>query len=792
MFTNLIKTSWRSLLRHRLFTALNLLGLALGLTVTIMIVAYVHAELTHDRFHEKGDQIYRVIRQAAVNNNEYLIAITAAPYGPALKNDFPASIKDVVRVMADEGLVTYDQRAFLEKKVYLADKNFFQIFSFPLAKGDPATVLAHPNSIVLTAEMARKYFGESDPMGKTLTLDNRFEFMVTGLVAENQLRSHLDFDFIASLEMFRERDWFNDWWGNRLFTYVLIDNPAEARRVAAGLSGFIDKYLGEDFKRNGARIDPKLQRLSEIYFQKDIRYDRAKHGDRNSVYVFSAVAAFILILACINYMNLTTARAGRRAREIGVRKALGAVRSKLVLQFFTESLLLTFGAIVVAWGGCELLLPYLNSAFGLDLAMDFNSPAVLALLSALLLLVSLLASSYPALLLSSFQPALALKSQSAAKVQGISVRQGLVVFQFCVAIVLIIGTLVIGRQLDYMRHKELGFDEAHVVLIPINHREMRERQEDFVARVRTAPGVLGASAMSGEPGGFHDSMSFSVEGSGQNWRMRTVFADHDYIQTLGLQIVAGRDFSRAFGTDAQQAVLLNETAVKMLGWSNEQALGKMMHNIMFDSTRSRVIGIIGDYHFSSLKDAIEPLVVALRPWCNVVVVKLDARDLRSSLAALESHWKGLSPAYPFEFSFLDETLDQLYWQEQTEATLFTLFGGLSVFIGCLGLFGLAAFSAEQRTREIGIRKVLGASVASVTGLLSQEFVKMVLLANVIAWPVAYFAMNQWLAEFAFRIDLGWWVFALSGAGALLIALVTVCAQAFKAALANPAEALRYE
>ncbi|MGH7493755.1 MAG: ABC transporter permease [bacterium] len=792
MLTNYIKTSWRSLLKQRLFTGINLLGLALGLAVAILILTYVRAELTYDRFHEKGDQIYRVIRQGAVNNNEYLIGVTSAPYGPALLNDFPGSIKKVARVLPDEALVAHEHRAFFEKKFFLADKNFFEVFSFPLAQGDPATVLSNPNSVVLTAAMARKYFGENDPMGQTLIVDNRLEFMVTGVLAEKNLRSHLDFDFIAGLEVYGDRAWFADWWSNALFTYVLIEQREEARRVETRLSAFIDKYLGEDFKRNGARVDPTLQPLAEIYLQKEIRHDPALHGDKNSAHVFFVVAAFILIIACINYMNLATARAGRRAREIGVRKALGAIRSRLMTQFFVESLLLAAGAIVVALAAAELLLPFLNSAFALHLAIDFTHPGVLALLLALLIFVALLASSYPALLLSSFSPATVLKSQAGARVQGFSVRRSLVVFQFCVSIGLIIGTLVIGRQLDYLRHKELGFDEAHVVLIPVNNRDIRVRQDEFTARLRTAPGVLHASATSGEPGGFHDTMSFGVEGSEQNWRMRTVRTDHDYVQTFGLHLVAGRDFSRAFGTDVQQAVLLNETAVRMLGWSNEQALGKSIYNIMFDSTRSRVIGVLGDYHFSSLKDEIDPLVIVLRPSAGKFAVKINARDIQSSLAVIKDIWNSFVPAYPFEFSFLDETLDQLYRQEQRESTLFTIFGFLSIFIACLGLFGLAAFSAEQRAREIGVRKVLGASVASVTGLLSREFVKLVLLANLLAWPVAYFAMNQWLHNYAYRIEIDFSTFVAAGALALLIALMTVSTQAIKAALVNPVEALRYE
>ncbi len=575
-------------------------------------------------------------------------------------------------------------------------------------------------------------------------------------------------------------------------TYVVIGTPREAQRVEAQLPRFIDKYLGTDFQKTGKRIDPTLQPLSNIYFQKDVRYDPVKHGDRQAVTIFALVAAFILILACINYMNLTTARASRRAREIGVRKTFGAHRPKLMLQFFFESLLLTLFSILAAVAAAELLLPVFNAAFNLHLGFDLFAPHVWMWLVGLLLLASLMASSYPALVLSGFQPVTVLKSEMPTSPGNIFIRKGLVVVQFCISVLLIVSTLVIGEQLRYLRTKDLGFNQEQVVLARFNNRDIRQQQETFIARLRTESGIVAASAMTGPPGGFHDTMAFTIEGKDENWRMRTVFTDHEYVETLGLKIVAGRDFSEAFGTDAEEAILLNETAVRTLGWQPEEAIGKQLQNVMLDSTRSRVIGVVQDFHFSSLHSPIEPLAITIRPWGRLVAARVKTEHIQDALTAIEKQWQQISPAYPCETTFLDDAFAQLYQQERTQARLFRIFSALSITIACLGLFGLAAFTAEQRTKEIGIRKVLGATVTGITTLMSKDFVKLILLANLFAWPIAWFAMKQWLENFAYRTSIEWWVFAVAGGLALVIALLTVSTQALRAAMANPVKALRYE
>lgn len=792
MVGNYLKVAARNLWKQKLFSIINLLGFSLGLTVTLLILLYVRSEVSYDSSHKNGDEIYRVLRTADLNGAGYLIGVTSGPFGPALENDFPGTIQQAVRVLPTDGLVTYQNHSFLEKKFYLADADFFEMFSFPLERGDPATVLDQPNSVVLTPEMAQKYFGESDPLGKTILLDEDIEFVVTGVLAPPPGRSHLDFDFLSSIQVLERFDWFHNWWNNNLLTYVRIASPELAEQVKSQFPGFMDKYFAEDFKRTGGRIDLTLMPLSEVYFAKDIRYDQTKHGDKQAVYIFSIIAGFILLLACVNFMNLTTARSGRRAKEIGVRKVLGAFRRELIWQFLTESFLMTLLAILLAATTVELLLPYFNAMFDLGLSVDFTEVGVISALAILLLLVSLLAGSYPAFLLSSFQPQRTLKSQNSPKSHGVLLRKGLVIFQFCVSIFLIIGTLLVGRQLDYLRDKDLGFLGEQVAIVKNNNMEIVRQEEAFKTRLRNEPEILAASAMTGAPGGFHDTMSFGIVGQDQNRRLRTVFTDFDYVKSLGLNIVAGRDFSREFGTDVEKAVLLNETAARNMGWSSEEAIGRVMYNTMTDNVQKEVVGVVADFHFSSLKNEIDPLIITLQSNPRIFAIKIRAGEVQQAVAKIESHWHAIAPAYPLELSFLDDNFFALYKQERTESRLFSSFAFISVIIACLGIFALAAFAAEERTKEVGIRKVLGATVTNVTVLLSLEFVRLVAVANLIAWPLAWFAMNQWLEVFAYRTNIGLGIFLLSGGLALAIALFTVGTQAVKAALANPIESLRYE
>ncbi|MCL6295446.1 ABC transporter permease [Jejuia spongiicola] len=793
MIRNYFKIAWRNLIKNKGFSAINIGGLSVGLTVSIIISIYVFNEYSYDNFHENYDKLYRVLRIGGINDDKYLIGVTSGPFGPALENDFSESIENTVRVMPNDGLVTYKNNSFYEKKVYLADSNFFEIFSFPLKEGVKESALEKPNSVVLTQEMAAKYFGDEDPMGKILQLDDNFELTVTGIMEDLPTNSHLDFDFIVPIAIIKNYEWFNDWWNNSMLTYALIDSPKEAKYVESNLTGFMDKYFAEDFKKNDSRIDLTLQPFSEVYFNNKVRYDRITTGDNTVVKMFLIIAIFILLIASINFTNLTTARSNRRAREIGVRKVLGAIRSKLIWQFFVESLLLTSISILIAIVLVLSILPIFNSYFDLQLSINFLMPKVILMLVAFLLIVTLIAGSYPALLLSSFRPVKVLKSSLSKSSSSIFIRKGLVVFQFSVSFFLIAGTLLISNQLDFMQSKDKGFDDESVVLVRMNNSDIQRNAIAFKNRLKAEPNIISLTTTSGAPGGFHDTYSHTVEQVDGSIRLRTVFADVDYTKTFGLQIVSGRDFSKDFGTDETHAVLINETSAKNLGWTNEEAIGKNIVNTMIEDYGTRkVVGVVKDYHFSSLKDKIDPLIVTADPFSWLLAIKVNAANIKQAIAQIETQWKIIAPNYPFEYTFLDTNLDKLYRKEQQESQLFIIFSILSILIACLGSFALAAYSAEERTKEVGVRKILGSSVFAIFLLLTKDFVKIVFLAIVITSPFAYYFMNKWLQDFAYQVGVNTSIFITAAFVTVFMVLVTVSWQSIKASRNNPIDSLRYE
>jgi len=791
MFKNCFKVALRNFLRHKGYAAINVSGLAIGIACCMVIFLFVRNELNYDRFHENGDRIFRVLRQAVDDGAQRNIGVTSAPFAPALKTDFPSDVEDVLRVMPNDGLVTYGEKSFYEKKFYLADKNFFEFFSYSLLLGRSTEVLSEPNDVVISKAMAQKYFGEENPVGKIFDLDKRFEFRVTGVFDQPSANTHLAFDFVASLAVFQSRPWFSDWWSNNLFTYVRLRDGIGRSSLEPLLPRFMDKYFGEDFRKSGLTMGLMLEPLSDIYLNHATTFDLIQHGDPQSILLFTAIAALMLIVACINYTNLATAKSAGRAREVGVRKVMGAYRRNLIAQFLGESIILALFATLLAAALVEIGLHYFNQWFQLRLSFAHSilSWAVLLFGAGA---VGMLGGGYPAFFLSAFQPANALKSRFKATSHNSFLRQALVVMQFTVSIVLIVCTLVIARQMEFVRTKKLGFDKEQMVVLDIDSRDFYQNRERFKEELLRHADVVSVAAMSGEPGGFHDHFGFDIAGKpGNSWRMRTVFTDYDYSRTLGLKIVAGRDFSREYGTDAE-AILLNETAVKNFGWTNEEALGQEMVITLFDSTRRRVVGVLEDFHFTSLKNEIEPLAVSIGTDHRVITAKIRSTDLPRALDGIKEAFANAVPGYPFAYRFLDESFDSLYQAEQKQQQIFTIFAGLAIFIACLGLYALAAFSAEQRTKEIGIRKVLGSTVVGIVTLLSKDFIRLVALASVVAIPVGYFAMNRWLQEFVYRTTIGAEVFAIACAAGLLISLATVSRQAIKAALANPVESLRYE
>ncbi len=784
MLTNYLKIALRNLMKHKVYTFINIAGLSVGIACCLFIALFIGNELRYDRFHNNGSRIYRVLRQSDMNGKKAGVPWTSGPYAPALKNDFPAEVQYAVRAMPDNALISYGDKSFIEKKILFADSTFFRVFSFPLVQGKPASVLDKPNSIVITGELAQKYFGNQDPIGKVLQYEKgRYTFEVTGVV-EKPANSHLDFEMVASIAQVRNQEWFQGWWNNAMATYVLLAPNVSAAKVEARLPQFMDKYMGQDFQKYGGRTDLTLQPLEGIYLGEHHDFDPAIHGDVKVIWLFTAVAIFILAIACINFMNLSTARSAGRAREVGMRKVMGAFRTDLITQFLGESFVLTALAVLLALVLVLAGLPAFSAFVGKSLTLPWNSLLLPVFLLGILLAVGLLAGSYPAFVLSAFQPVKVLKGKFTAGRQSTMLRKGLVVVQFGISVLLIIGTLIIIRQLDFVQAKKLGYDKEQTLLVRVSNNEIYEHRESFKNDLLRMAQVKSVSAMSGEPGGFHDSYTFKIIGkNNEKGMIRTVFTDYDYLKTLGLQLVAGRDFSREYGTDAREATILNRTTVKQLGWTPREAIGQMVHNEMRDSLPRKVVGVVEDFHFSSLKNKIEPLAISVADDNRVIAVKLTAGNPQEAIAGIEKAWQKAAPQYPFTYEFLDQVYDNLYKTEQKQRSIFGIFAGIGIFIACLGLFGLAAFTAEQRTKEVSVRKVLGATVSNVVLLLSKDFVKLVLISVALASPLAWYAMHQWLQDFAYRVPISLDVFLLSGIAALFIALFTV---------SYPAKTLRSE
>ncbi|MGV3642030.1 MAG: ABC transporter permease [Adhaeribacter sp.] len=796
MFYNYLKIAVRTLLKHRFYTFINIAGLTLGISCCLLIFMFVRHELSYDQFHQQGERLYRVLRLARLNGADQGIPYTSGPYGRALAADFPGQVAAAVRVMPANALLSYQNRSFKEEQMILADSNFFRVFSFPLVQGDPRTALSGTNSLVLSQTLAKKYFGKVNPLGRMITVDKTSTYQVTGVMADVPANSHLRFDLVASIRTVEKEDWFKVWRNNALFTYVLLAPGTRLPDLEARFPAFMSKYMSKEFQEWGGKMGLRLQPLGDIYMQEGLVFDSVAHGSKNNVYIFSAIAGFLLVIAGINFMNLASARSAGRAREVGVRKVLGAYRRHLVVQFLMESTLLAFLAVALSLGLVVLVLPYFNALAEKQLVIPFHDPMLYALLLGVALVVGLLAGSYPAFFLSSFQPVKVLKGRLSSGAGHPVLRRALVVFQFSISIFLLIGTVVIYRQMHFLQHKNLGFSKEHVLKIRLDNGEIHSRRLAFLRRVKQLPGVRQASVMSGEPGGFHDQFGFDVAAKpGETWRFNTVFTDYDYLPTLGIQLLAGRNLSRSYPSDSTSAILLNQQAAAALGWTPHQALGQEISDKGFGTPqthRRKVVGVVKDYHFSSLKNPIHPLAILMRTDHRMLVLRLAPGNPAPVLAAIRQVYAEMAPQYPFRYSFLDEDFDHLYKTEQKQAQIFTVFSGLAIFIACLGLFGLAAYTTEQRRKEIGIRKILGASASGLVALVSRDFIRLVLLANVLAWPLAYLAMQRWLENFSYRVDISWYVYLAAGLLALVIALLTISFQALKVALSNPVVSLREE
>jgi len=739
----------------------------------------------------RGEGIYRVIAERKTGEGTRMDAATAPPLIPALQNDFPHIAAGVRFLNFDNPspLVTNGPVRFFEKDFFFADASVFDVFTVPLVEGDPHVALQRPNTIVVSQEVALKYFGEGSALGKRLTVNNVLNLEVTGVTENPPENSTLQFGFLASfptIEHWLGKPFVDNWQNNTCQSYVLLSAPVES--VEPQLAGFVTRYVGESNSLKMIHLQP-LHRIHLFSFQD---FGLASGGDIKQVYLLAAVAAFILLISCVNYVNLSTTRLVVRSREVGVRKLIGADRLQILIQFLWEAGLVVVIAVILAVITVEISLPYLQSLFGNGLAAGFSKSwwmwlGPIAIVTA----VGLFAGAYPAFVFSSLLPMRIAEGGLGTGSRRAFLRKALVVLQFAFTIALIIATWVVRDQLEFIEKKGLGFDKNSLVVAPIRDESLRQHPEALKNRLLQQPGISRVAGAALLPGGPVGRTRFLTEGQADPGTMSMLWVDQDFLGTFGIPLVAGRDFFKDRPTDASQAFILNEEAVRQIGWqSPEEAIGKYFE--IPSNKKGTVIGVARDFHVASLRGRIDPLVLHLWPWLNYLVVQIDSSRSAGVLEEMKAIWGEFDPQYPFTYSFLAENFGRSYRSDEQLGRIFSLFALLAMIIACSGLFSLSASITEQRTKEIGIRRVLGASVLGVTGLLTREFAFLVLGANILAWPLASVAMNAWLQNFAFRITPGAEIFLLAGIGTFVLALSAMLIQAIKAATANPVESLRYE
>ncbi|MBO9202651.1 MULTISPECIES: ABC transporter permease [Niastella] len=792
MLKNYFKIAFRNLWRHRVFSFINIMGLTVGMTACLLIFLYVRFELSYDNFHPKADRIYRMVTDLKTPSETVHPSGPAWAVGPHLQFDLP-EVEAFTRVNFDNLLIRKGEIKFNESNSIWADSAFFNIFNFPLLKGDARTALIEPFSLVLSESAAKKYFGKQDPLGQTLLVNAEGKpAIVTGIMKDMPENTLIKCDVILSMSTISQYYWkgINDQWGSYGgLTYVLLKPGSNAQVLQKKFPAFLDKWNGTEMRKIQMFPTLLLEPLKDVYLRST--RDESK-GNLKNVYIFSIIALFILAIACINFINLTTARASERAKEVGIRKVAGAVRTQLARQFIGESMVISMIAFLLTLGLSCLLLSSFNQLAGKTISTGiFTNIWLVVLLLGIALIIGMLAGIYPAFVLSSFKPIMVLKGRFATGAKGSFLRKSLVITQFAISTALIIGTIIVYSQMQYMRSQDLGFRKDQVLVIDINESDKRETFQQLVAHIPTVK----ATTLSGSvPGGGHQGAYSEVEngkGDMQIANLDLYFVDFDYISLYDIKMAAGRPFDRAYKTDSNNAMILNEAAVKMLGYSSpEQAIGKRFKQWQHEG---QIIGVIKDFHYHSLQSPIAPLTMRMQ-WdrFGLLSVKVNPSNVQSTITAIEKQFRTVIPNRPFSYYFMDEFFDRQYRSEERFGRLFLNFAALAIFISCLGLLGLASYSTMQRTREIGIRKVMGASVSNIINLLSKEFLKLVIISFFIAAPVAWYFMHQWLLDFAYRTNISWLVFAAAGTLAVLIALLTISLQAFKAAVANPVKALRTE
>ena len=806
MFKNYLKITLRNLIRNKFYTSINILGLAIGITCSILIGLFVFNELSYDKYHEKHDRIYRLESHFTIQESDDFFAVTAFPLSRAIKKEFPHDVKEYCRFsQMDNNLFQYNNHKFFEDNIYYADSTLFKVFSHKFIAGSPESALNDPNEMVLTESFAKKIFGDENPIGKTLDTGHDFGFTITGVIEDVPYNTHLRFEAVGSM-ITREKIWGAEryhsfdsqaFWNVGVYNYILLTETGKIENIMNGYPEFNEKYIVPVGQKVNAKFKYIITPLTDIHLFSKLRGDLPT-GNIAYVYTFSLVALFLLLIGCINYMNMATAQSANRATEVGIRKVMGAHTKSLRYQFILESLFISFLALIIALATVELLIPSFNELSDRHLSFNlFQNLKFLLVIIGVTFLVGFISGSYPAFYLSSFVPVKVLKGKL-NKSKG-TLRKVLVLMQFTISIIMIVGTFTVMQQLNFLKDTDLGFNKDNLMVFTVRDTTCIRNIRAFQDELLKNPQILESTTTSSVPGEAHGIIVQRYEtadGSMNEKAINFIFIDPNYIDVMGMHIVKGRNFDPDLKTDLEESVIINETTSQVLGWGDDP-IGKKIDfgaGLEGDAQRyTKVIGVVKDFHYTSLHNKIDPLIIVLseKPNRNLLL-RVRQDNIKQTLAFIEQKWDEFNPTFPFEYHFLDDNLNQQYIAEQKIGNVFSYFSLMCIFIACLGLFGLASYTAEQRTKEISIRKVLGASSSNIVKLLTKEFSILVILANILAWPISYFALKSWLQNFAYSINQSLITYILAGITALLIALITVSFRAIKAAQTNPASALKYE
>ncbi|MFC1724752.1 ABC transporter permease [candidate division KSB1 bacterium] len=790
MLKNYVKTALRNIKRHKLYSFINIAGLAIGIASSILILLFVRDELSYDRYFEKADQIYRVVVDAMSGNTKIAQTYTPAILPGTLKEDFPEVLEATTCAKwSNYNMpVRYKDKNFSEMRVFQADSSFFKIFSFEFVQGDDKTPLSQPLTVVLTESTVEKYFGDENPIGKILNINN-LDYKVTAIVKDVKPNSHFHFDFVISLtgtDGLKSTQWFQ----NNYRTYIVLQKGYDHKELDKKFVDFVTRHLyeGRGFS-NENYWKYYLQPLTDIHLNSDLSGEFEPNGNKAYVYLFSVISVIILILACVNFMNLTTANSACRAKEIGIRKVAGSYRSQLMNQFIFETIIMCVISTVLAVFIIEMILPAYNNFLGKQLYIPYGNPIVIFGFLGLIIFVGFISGSYPAFFMSSFKPVTVIKSGSSSRSGSAVLRNGLVIFQFFVSIILIIGTIVVYRQLNFISNNRLGFDKERVVIVE-SPRYLGNSIDVFKEKLLQNSSISNVALSHTIPGRHHNNWGAEA-GENTGFTLNICVVDEDFIETMNMEMEVGRAFSKHFLSDSN-AIILNESAVKVLEW--DEPLGKFIK--IFGSIQHNVIGVVKDYHYESMRQKVRPMALLnLKGGLSsprYVSIRINGENIPETLAYIENTWNSIAPGSPFDFFFLDQDYNKLYQNEKQTGDVFTIFSVLAVIIGSLGLFGLASYMAEQRKKEIGIRKAIGATAVNILFLLIRDFIKWPLFAVIFAWPFAWYFMNLWLKDFAYRIKLGYGIFIISLLISAFIMLITISYHTIKTAAARPADILKYE